>query len=88
MKFVFLPLELILSLDARQHSLQHVKIEVQNCAFFGDLSTITNDFFSVFSRKIEFQLSTRADFLTQSNPILWSILVKNLASPITRNRLF
>ena len=34
MKFVFLPLELILKLEARQHSLQHVKIEVQNCAFF------------------------------------------------------
>ena len=31
---MFLPLELILNLEARQHSLQHVKIEVQNCAFF------------------------------------------------------
>ena len=34
MTFVFLPLELISNLEARHHSLQHVKIEVQNCAFF------------------------------------------------------
>ena len=31
---MFLPLEWILNLRASQHSVQHVKIEVQNCAFF------------------------------------------------------
>ena len=39
--FVVLPLEWILNLEASQHSLQHVKTEVRNCAFFSDLSTIT-----------------------------------------------
>ena len=31
---MFLPFEWILNLEASQHSLQHVKVEVQNCAFF------------------------------------------------------
>ena len=31
---MFLPLEWFLNLEASQHSLQHVKTEVQNCAFF------------------------------------------------------
>ena len=31
--FVVLPLEWILNLEASQHSLQHVKTEVRNCAF-------------------------------------------------------
>ena len=31
---MFLPLDWILNLEASQHSLQHVKIEVQNCPFF------------------------------------------------------
>ena len=31
---MFLPLEWFLHLEASQHSLQHVKVEVQNCAFF------------------------------------------------------
>ena len=39
--FVVLPLEWILNLEASQHSLQHVKTEVRNCAFFSDLGTIT-----------------------------------------------
>ena len=30
---MFLPLEWILSLETSQHSLQHVKTEVRNCAF-------------------------------------------------------
>ena len=34
MEFVFLPLEWILNLEASLHSLQQVKIEVLNCAFF------------------------------------------------------
>ena len=33
MKFVFVPLE-FLNLEASQHSLQYVKIEVQYCPFF------------------------------------------------------
>ena len=39
--FVFLPLEWRLNLEDSLHSLQRVKTEVKNCAFFGDLSTIT-----------------------------------------------
>ena len=66
---MFLPLEWFLNLETNQHSLQNVKTEVQNCAFFGDLSTITTGFFFGFSKKIEFQLSAKADFLTQSSPI-------------------
>ena len=31
---MFLPLEWFLHLEASQHSLQRVKVEVQNCAFF------------------------------------------------------
>ena len=31
---MFLPLDWILNLEANQQSLQHVKIEVQNCPFF------------------------------------------------------
>ena len=31
---MFLPLEWILNLEPSQHSLQHVKIEARNCAFF------------------------------------------------------
>ena len=31
---MFLPLEWILNLEASQHSLQHVKTKVLNCAFF------------------------------------------------------
>ena len=31
---MFLPLEWILNIEASQHSLQHVKTEVLNCAFF------------------------------------------------------
>ena len=31
---MFSPLEWILNLEASQHSLQHIKTEVGNCAFF------------------------------------------------------
>ena len=67
--FVFLPLEWRLNLEDSLHSLQRVKTEVQNCAFFGDLRTITTIFFSLFSRNTKFPLSTKADFLTQSSHI-------------------
>ena len=50
-RFVFLRLEWRLNLEDSLHSLQCVKTEVQNCAFFGDLSTITTGFFSVFQKK-------------------------------------
>ena len=33
------PLEWILNAEDSLHSLQHLKTEVQNCAFFGDIST-------------------------------------------------
>ena len=50
-RFVFLRLEWRLNLEDSLHSLQRVKTEVKNCAFFVDLSTITTNFFLVFSRK-------------------------------------
>ena len=39
--FAFSPLDWILKLEASQHTLQHVKTEVQNCAFFSDFFTVT-----------------------------------------------
>ena len=52
--FVFLPLEWRLNLEDSLHSLQHVKTEVQNCAFFGDLSIITTKSFCFFQEKQSF----------------------------------
>ena len=51
----FLRLEWRLNLEDSLHSLQRVKTEVKNCAFFGDLSTITTKFFWFFQEKKEFQ---------------------------------
>ena len=67
--FGFLPFEWISTLKDSLYSLQHVKTEVQNCVFFGDLSTITTNFFWCFQENTEFPLNTKADFLTQSSHI-------------------
>ena len=66
---MFLPLEWILNLEDSLHSLQHVKTEVRNRAFFSDLSTITTKLFWFFQGKTKFWLSVIADFLTQSSHI-------------------
>ena len=67
--FAFLPLKWILNFEASLHSLQHVKIEFQNCVFFSDLSAINTKFFFIFQEKTRFGLNAKADFLTQSSHI-------------------
>ena len=53
--FVIFRLEWRLNLEDSLHSLQRVKTEVKNCAFFGELSTINTKFFCFFQEKMEFQ---------------------------------
>ena len=56
---VFLPLEWILNLEASQHSLQHVKTEVRNCAFFGDLSTATTKYLRLWRPAYKFKIHSK-----------------------------
>ena len=57
--FVVLPLEWILNLEASQHSLQHVKTEVRNCAFFSDLSTITTKCWRLWRPASKFKIHSK-----------------------------
>ena len=58
--FVLLPLEWRLNLEDSLHSLQRVKTEVKNCAFFGDFSSIITNFFWVFSRKNQVSVESQS----------------------------
>ena len=53
---VFLLLEWILNLEDSLHSLQHVKTEVRNCAFFGDLCTATTKYFRLWRSASKFKI--------------------------------
>ena len=57
--FVFLPLEWILNLEVSLHSLQHVKTEVQNCAFFGDLSTASTKYLRLWRPASKFKIHSK-----------------------------
>ncbi len=41
------------------HSLQHLKAEVQNCAFFGDLSTVTTKYLRVWRPASAFKIHSK-----------------------------
>ena len=55
----FLPLEWILNLEDSLHSLQHVKTEVRNCAFFGDLSTATTKYLRLWRPAYAFKIHSK-----------------------------
>ena len=55
----FLPLKWILNLEVSQHSLQHVKTEVRNCAFFSDLNTITTKCLRLWRPASKFKIHSR-----------------------------
>ena len=68
---MFLPLEWILNLEASQHSLQHVKVEVQNCAFFVILVLFSQPLCSKSIPKVKTQIPLPKDHakITFLNPI-------------------
>ena len=53
------PLEWILNLEDSLHSLQHLKTEVQNCAFFGDLSTATTKYLRLWRPAYKFKIHSK-----------------------------
>ena len=44
----------------RQHSLQHLKTEVRNLAFFGDLSTATTKYLRLWRPAFAFKIHSKA----------------------------
>ena len=53
------PLEWILNAEDSLHSLQHLKTEVQNCAFLGDLSTVTTKYLRLWRPASAFKIHSK-----------------------------
>ena len=53
------PLEWILNAEDSLHSLQHLKTEVRNLAFFGDLSTATTKYLRLWRPASAFKIHSK-----------------------------
>ena len=53
------PLEWILNAEDSLHSLQHLKTEVRNFAFFGDLSTATTKYLRLWRSAFAFKIHSK-----------------------------
>ena len=59
MEICFLPLEWILNLEDSLHSLQHVKTEVRNCAFFCNVSTANAKYLRLWRPASKFKIHSK-----------------------------